>query len=103
LLFRTLSSRIPANQQKEFEHLSDSQQSESVSFVTARNSSDLPPTYEEAVQTERIRNLEGSIRFSNNQIRSLKSSIQTSNNQIISLKNINQTLSKNIKELKETI
>ncbi|CAG8844279.1 32042_t:CDS:1, partial [Gigaspora margarita] len=50
LLFRTLSSRIPANQQEGFEHLSDSQQSESVSFVTARSSSDPLPTYKKAVQ-----------------------------------------------------
>ncbi|CAG8855842.1 5653_t:CDS:2, partial [Gigaspora margarita] len=34
---------------EEFEHLSDSQQSESVSFVTVRSSSDPPPTYEEAI------------------------------------------------------
>ncbi|CAG8722989.1 31863_t:CDS:2, partial [Gigaspora margarita] len=51
-IFRTLSGRILANQQEEFEYLSDSQQSESVSFVTARSSSDPPPTYEETVQTE---------------------------------------------------
>ncbi|CAG8855964.1 32713_t:CDS:2, partial [Gigaspora margarita] len=47
----TLSGRIPANQQEEFEHLSDSQQSESVSFVTAKSSSDPLPTYEETTQT----------------------------------------------------
>ncbi|CAG8856628.1 3404_t:CDS:1, partial [Gigaspora margarita] len=45
----TSSGRIPANQQEEFEHLSNSQQSESVSFVTARSSSDPPPIYEEAI------------------------------------------------------
>ncbi|CAG8766549.1 12459_t:CDS:1, partial [Gigaspora margarita] len=43
---------ILANQQKEFEHLSDSQQSESVSFVTTRSSSDPPSIYKEAtIQT----------------------------------------------------
>ncbi|CAG8848534.1 46472_t:CDS:2, partial [Gigaspora margarita] len=51
-IFKTPSGRIPANQQEEFEHLSDSQQSKSVSFVTARSSSDPPPTYEKAVQQE---------------------------------------------------
>ncbi|CAG8605544.1 10024_t:CDS:2, partial [Gigaspora rosea] len=111
-LFRTSSGGIPANQQEEFEHLSDSQ-SESISFVTARSSNipfDNPPTYQEALfhqefqqevqqevvhqdrvkflyQTfinyeERIRSLEGSIQTSNNQIRSLENSVQTSNNQI---------------------
>ncbi|CAG8845754.1 20390_t:CDS:1, partial [Gigaspora margarita] len=44
----TSSGRILANQQEEFEHLSDLQQSESVSFITARSSSDPSPTYEEA-------------------------------------------------------
>ncbi|RIB04610.1 hypothetical protein C2G38_2283628 [Gigaspora rosea] len=105
-LFRTSSGGIPANQQEEFEHLSDSQ-SESISFVTARSSNipfDNPPTYQEALfHQERIRSLEGSIQTSNNQIRSLENSVQTSNNQITSLKNLNQTLSNNIKELKETI
>ncbi|CAG8853140.1 254_t:CDS:2 [Gigaspora margarita] len=48
-LFRTSSGRIPANQQEKFEYLSDSQQSESVSFVTARSSSDPPLTYKEAI------------------------------------------------------
>ncbi|CAG8493029.1 17700_t:CDS:1, partial [Gigaspora rosea] len=45
----TPSGRIPANQKKEFEHFSDSQQSENVLFVTIQSSSDLPPTYHEAV------------------------------------------------------
>ncbi|CAG8821508.1 43106_t:CDS:1, partial [Gigaspora margarita] len=45
----TSSGRIPANQQEEFEHLSDSQQSESVSFVTARSSLDSSPIYEKAI------------------------------------------------------
>ncbi|CAG8832073.1 18669_t:CDS:1, partial [Gigaspora margarita] len=48
-LFRTSSGRIPANQQEEFEYLSDSQQSESVSFVTTRSSSDPPSIYEKAI------------------------------------------------------
>ncbi|CAG8707108.1 42100_t:CDS:2 [Gigaspora margarita] len=44
-IFKILSGRNPAIQQEEFEHFSDSQQSESVSFVTARSSLDPPPIY----------------------------------------------------------
>ncbi|CAG8806942.1 27959_t:CDS:2 [Gigaspora margarita] len=46
------SAKLSIIQQEEFEHLSDSQQLESVSFVTARSSLDPPPTYEEAVQQD---------------------------------------------------
>ncbi|CAG8726665.1 42989_t:CDS:2, partial [Gigaspora margarita] len=46
----TRSGQIFRTSFEEFEHLSDLQQSESVFFVTARSSSDPPPTYEEAVQ-----------------------------------------------------
>ncbi|RIB24438.1 hypothetical protein C2G38_2168564 [Gigaspora rosea] len=114
-LFRTLSGRIPANQQEEFEYLSNSQQSESVSFVTTRSSDipfDNPPIYQEAIfQTEvqqevqqedglefahqtfinyeeRIRSLESSIQTSNNQINCLETFVQTSNNKNKNLKKL---------------
>ncbi|RIB24517.1 hypothetical protein C2G38_2031805 [Gigaspora rosea] len=116
-LFRTPSGRIPANQQEEFEHLSDSQQSESVSFITARSGDipfDNPPTYQEAIfQTEFQQEVQQEVvqqdgveflyqTFINyeERIRSLEGSIQTSNNQIRSLENSVQTSNNQITSLK---
>ncbi|CAG8810239.1 38547_t:CDS:2, partial [Gigaspora margarita] len=107
-LFRTSSGRIPANQQEEFEHLSNSQQSESVSFVSVQSSSDPPPTYEEAVQTEvqqedgveflRQTVVDYEVRLTNYQL-----NVDNYENRINILESTNQTLIKNIKDLKDTI
>ncbi|CAG8758696.1 33626_t:CDS:2, partial [Gigaspora margarita] len=110
-LFRTSSGRISANQQEEFEHLSNFQQSESVSFVTARSSSDPLPIYEEAVQTvqQEVQQEDGiellcqTVLDYETRLNNYQRNADNYKNRINSLENINQTLIKNIKDFKETI
>ncbi|CAG8854747.1 24134_t:CDS:2, partial [Gigaspora margarita] len=84
-LFRTSSGRIPANQQEEFEHLSNSQQSESVSFVTARSSSDPPPTYEEATTEDGIEFLRQTVVDYETRLTNYQQSVDNYENRINSL------------------
>ncbi|CAG8735697.1 39273_t:CDS:2, partial [Gigaspora margarita] len=98
--------------QKEFEHLSDSQQSESVSFVTARSSSDPPPTYKEATQTvqqeevqqeDRIELLHQTVLDYETRLNEYQRNVDNDKNRINSLESTNQTLIKNIKDIKDPI
>ncbi|CAG8843428.1 7720_t:CDS:2, partial [Gigaspora margarita] len=100
---------------EEFEHLSDSQQSESVFFVTARSSSDPPPTYEEVtiqqvyIEFQEVHREDGIEFFRQTvvdyepRLTNYQQSVDNYENRINSLESTNQTLIKNIKDLKDTI
>ncbi|CAG8843442.1 46442_t:CDS:2, partial [Gigaspora margarita] len=99
--------------QEEFEHLSDSQQSESISFVTARSSSDPLPTYEEAivqtVQQQEVQQEDGieflcqTVLDYETRLNGYQRNVDNYENRINNLESTNQTLIKNIKDLKDTI